>query len=158
MTDSNVTDSTNITPLHAPSPHLAEEGPAKARPRPVKDLTAAERQRRSQANRKRPHPGGEVVTARVTRRGRAVTGPVTRAAVTPEKATPPQAVTDATSANVTLPSVTVSDPLAYGAAMALPGCAAWFSIKGMVVLFPGAPIAVVAMAITMESAKLITAA
>jgi hypothetical protein len=49
------------------------------------------------------------------------------------------------------------DVLAYLAAIALAGAAAWFSIRGMVVLFPGSPIAVVVMAVAMESSKLITA-
>jgi hypothetical protein len=34
---------------------------------------------------------------------------------------------------------------------------AWFSIRGMVVMFPGAHAAVVAMAMAMETAKLVTA-
>jgi hypothetical protein len=65
------------------------------------------------------------------------------------------------------PAVTVAHPTrnvtagvdaaAYTAAIALAGCAAFFSIKGMVVLFPGAPSAVVAMASAMEAAKLVTA-
>ncbi len=148
---------TNVTPLRVPSPPLAGEGLAEPRPRPVKDPTAAERQRRSRANRKRDYSGGHVVTARVTRRRRAVTGPVTRPAVTPEKATPPQAVTNVTPTTVTAPSVTVSDPLAYAAAIGLATVAAWFSIKGMVVLFPGSPQAIVVMAATMEAAKLVTA-
>jgi hypothetical protein len=46
---------------------------------------------------------------------------------------------------------------AYIAAVTLACAAAWFSIRGMVVLFPGSPIAVVGMAIAMESAKLIVA-
>jgi hypothetical protein len=50
-----------------------------------------------------------------------------------------------------------ADMAAYVAAIALAGAAAWFSIKGMVVLFPGAPMAVVAMAVAMETAKLVTA-
>jgi hypothetical protein len=49
------------------------------------------------------------------------------------------------------------DIVAYMAAIGLAGAAAWFSIKGMVVLFPGAPTAVVAMAVAMETAKLVTA-
>ena len=49
------------------------------------------------------------------------------------------------------------DIAAYFSAVTLAGCAAWFSIRGMTVLFPGAPIAVVAMAIAMETAKLVTA-
>jgi hypothetical protein len=47
--------------------------------------------------------------------------------------------------------------MAYTAAIALAGAAAWFSIHGMVVLFPGAPLSVVGMAIAMEGAKLVTA-
>jgi hypothetical protein len=49
------------------------------------------------------------------------------------------------------------DALAYVAAIGLSGAAAWFSIHGMVVLFPGAPMSVIAMSIAMEGAKLITA-
>jgi uncharacterized coiled-coil protein SlyX len=49
------------------------------------------------------------------------------------------------------------DLAAYGAAIALAGAAAWFSIRGMVVLFPGSPMSVIAMAVAMEAAKLVTA-
>jgi hypothetical protein len=45
---------------------------------------------------------------------------------------------------------------AYTAAVALASAAAFFSIKGMVVIFPGAPTAVVGMAVAMEAAKLVT--
>jgi hypothetical protein len=48
------------------------------------------------------------------------------------------------------------DAAAYIAAIALAGAAAFFSIKGMVVIFPGAPTAVVGMAVAMEAAKLVT--
>jgi hypothetical protein len=47
--------------------------------------------------------------------------------------------------------------LAYACAVGLASVAAVFSIRGMIVLFPGAPIAIVAMAGMMESAKLVTA-
>jgi hypothetical protein len=47
--------------------------------------------------------------------------------------------------------------IAYAVAIGLAACAAWFSIRGMVVLFPGAPLSVVVMAIAMESAKLVAA-
>src|SRR5262249_21360231 len=53
----------------------------------------------------------------------------------------------ARSAEITPRRQCAIDAGAYAAAIALAGCAAWFSIKGMVVLFPGAPLAVVAMAI-----------
>jgi len=49
------------------------------------------------------------------------------------------------------------DLAAYTAAVALAGAAAFFSVKGMVTLFPGAPAAVIVMAIAMEAAKLVTA-
>jgi hypothetical protein len=45
---------------------------------------------------------------------------------------------------------------AYVAAVALAGTAASFSVSGMVVLFPGAPVAIVAMALAMEAGKLVT--
>jgi hypothetical protein len=48
------------------------------------------------------------------------------------------------------------DVAAYVAAIFLAGAAAFFSIKGMVVLFPGASLAVVVMAFAMEGAKLVT--
>jgi hypothetical protein len=44
------------------------------------------------------------------------------------------------------------------AAISLAGVAAYFSVTGLVVLFPGAPAAVTAMVATMETAKLISAA
>jgi hypothetical protein len=49
------------------------------------------------------------------------------------------------------------DLTAYLAAIALAGAAAFFSVKGMVTLFPGAPLAIVAMAVAMEASKLVTA-
>jgi hypothetical protein len=119
---------TNVTPL---------------RPAP-KDPTAALRARRARRKR-RAAP-------------RSATGPVT--AVPIERAEKP---------NEIKPSVTVdrhatrdvtrhgADVMAYTAAIALAAAAAWFSIRGMVVLFPGAPLSVVGMAIAMEGAKLVTA-
>src|SRR5713101_7163482 len=49
------------------------------------------------------------------------------------------------------------DVTAYIAAIALAGAAAWFSIRGMVVLFPGSPMSVIGMAVAMEAAKLVAA-
>ena len=49
------------------------------------------------------------------------------------------------------------DIAAYFSVATLAGCAAWFSIRGMTLLFPGAPVAVIAMTVAMESAKLVTA-
>ena len=48
--------------------------------------------------------------------------------------------------------------LAYAVAIALAGTAAYFSIRGMIVLFPGAPTAIVVMGVAMEAAKLVTVA
>jgi hypothetical protein len=49
------------------------------------------------------------------------------------------------------------DLAAYAAAIGLATVAAYFSIRGMAVVFPGAPVAIVIMAATMEAAKLVTA-
>jgi hypothetical protein len=57
---------------------------------------------------------------------------------------------------MTLTAALGTDVAAYLAVAALAVAAAFFSIKGMVVLFPGAPAAVVGMALAMESAKLVT--
>jgi hypothetical protein len=48
--------------------------------------------------------------------------------------------------------------LAYAIAVTLAGIAAYFSIRGMIVLFPGAPTAIVVMGVAMEAAKLVTVA
>jgi hypothetical protein len=48
--------------------------------------------------------------------------------------------------------------LAYAVAVSLAGIAAYFSIHGMIVLFPGAPTAIVIMGLAMEAAKLVTVA
>lgn len=122
-----MTDTGNITELR-PSP---AKGEASARP---KDVTAPLRSRRYRKRKTAP-------------------APVTRVAI-------PHA--EKTSENK--PSVTVAHPAghaadvtAYVAAVGLAGAAAWFSIRGMVVLFPGSPMSVVAMALAMEAAKLVTA-
>jgi hypothetical protein len=130
---------TNVTELR-PSPAKGE-GVTELRPRTLKDRTATERKRRSRA-RKRDH--------RDNPSGHAVTVPVTTAPIV-------------TESSVTVLSRQSSenqkaiDIVAYLAAFGLAGCAAFFSIKGMVVLFPGAPTAVMAMTISMEAAKLVTA-
>src|SRR5258707_15853043 len=48
--------------------------------------------------------------------------------------------------------------LAYAIAVTLAGIAAYFSIRGFVVLFPGAPTAIVIMGAAMEGGKLATVA
>jgi hypothetical protein len=80
-------------------------------------------------------------------------GPTVTAAVQPP-VTVPAAVTHNT---VTVSATAGIDVAAYTAAIALAGAAAWFSIRGMAVLFPGAPLSVIGMAIAMEGAKLVTA-
>jgi hypothetical protein len=49
------------------------------------------------------------------------------------------------------------DVVAYTTAIGLASVAALFSIKGMVQLFPGAPLLIIAMASMMEASKLVTA-
>jgi hypothetical protein len=108
----------------------------KSRPKArVKDPTNAARQRRHRAKK-------------ASSRRRAVTETVTPPVTVPT-VTPPPTVT------VTVTSRT--DVTAYVAAVALAGAAAWFSVNGMVKLFPGSPQSVVAMAVSMEVAKLVTA-
>jgi hypothetical protein len=78
-----------------------------------------------------------------------------------EVVAPPVASVAAVARNVATAPVVERGPvdfLAYTAAIALAGAAAWFSIRGMAVLFPGSPMSVVVLAVAMESAKLITAA
>src|SRR5262249_46511353 len=53
--------------------------------------------------------------------------------------------------------LSVADVLAYAVAVGLAAIAAWFSLKGLAVLFPGSPTAVVVMGVLMEAAKLIAA-
>jgi hypothetical protein len=82
-------------------------------------------------------------------------------AVTPSMSSPVPALGEAlvpspNTAAVTR-HVTAIDALAYVAAIALAGAAAFFSVKRMVTLFPGAPLAIVAMAVAMEASKLVTA-
>jgi hypothetical protein len=98
----------------------------------------------------------------VTRRRNIIT--VADASVTPPKAGPVTRPVRVTRAHTIEPlskePVTPSadlDVAAYLAAIGLAAVAAWFSIRGMVVLFPGAPLSVVAMAVAMEAAKLVTA-
>jgi hypothetical protein len=119
------------------------------------DPTNATRQRRHRAKREGVTPV-------------AVTAPaVTSAALTTPTAMPdiPNGIKATVTALPTRPGVAVDGPparnaadvLAYVVAVGLAGAAAWFSIRGMVVLFPGSPVSVVCMAVAMESAKLITA-
>jgi hypothetical protein len=111
------------------------------------------------------------------RHGQAIATPPTREPVA-EKTTEPAVVLEAEAAPRTVivpaPSVvavpTATAPavrarttsfvnvLAYVAAVTLAAIAAYFSIRGMIVLFPGSPIAIVVMGVAMEAAKLVTVA
>src|SRR6266404_3084072 len=71
----------------------------------------------------------------------------------PAPVTPPEWRTMAPSERPARRHGAAIDVIAYIAAIALAGAAAWFSVRGMVVLFPGSPNSVIAM----EAAKLITA-
>jgi hypothetical protein len=67
------------------------------------------------------------------------------------------AKTNASSVPVARTHNAAIDVAAYSVAVALAAAAAFFSIRGMVVIFPGSPVPVGMMAIAMESAKLVTA-
>jgi hypothetical protein len=68
------------------------------------------------------------------------------------------AVPAATAPAVRARTTSFVNVLAYVVAVTLAGIAAYFSIRGMIVLFPGAPTAIVIMGIAMEAAKLVTVA
>src|SRR5258708_1504079 len=68
------------------------------------------------------------------------------------------AVAEATGPALRARTTGVVNVLAYVVAVALAGIAAHFSIRGMIVLFPGAPTAIVVMGVAMEAAKLVTVA
>jgi hypothetical protein len=118
---------TNITPL---------------RPK-AKDPTGAQRQARFRKRRK------GIVTENAICQLPEAPAPVTRLTDPPPLAGRGEAVTPHNGAGI--------DFAAYAAATALAGAAAYFSIRGMTVLFPGAPTAIIAMAVAMEASKLVTA-
>jgi hypothetical protein len=118
-----------------------------------------------------------VAPAPAGRQGRAVAtpvGPESLPAEAPEPAVAPEAETTTDTAIVPAPSAVgipaATGPnlrarttgfvnvLAYAVAVALAGIAAYFSIRGMIVLFSGAPTAIVIMGVAMEAAKLVTVA
>jgi hypothetical protein len=109
----------------------------------------------------RPSPAkGEAPTRNALRqrRYRAKRKSQRRTRITPKSEIPQkdQLVSrDATKDTVTRNAAV--DAFAYTAAIGLASVAALFSIKGMVQLFPGTPLLIIAMATMMESAKLVTA-
>jgi hypothetical protein len=157
----------------APSPPAEER--ANVTPLPVRRDTA-ERQRKFRRKLKgapsprhglRAAPGAAPETAAQAQAPRAVAATFSIPGVTPPPVMPPMvmaappAVSLAAAPAVLSPAMTLAaaigtDMAAYLAVAALAVAAAFFSIKGMVVLFPGAPAAVVGMALAMESAKLVT--
>jgi hypothetical protein len=125
--------------------------PPVTRPRVVKDPTAASRARRYRDNKRKAAGANRAATEKANDFKSRVT--VRRhAGVAVEKVGKSKSVTPSGQ-----PRWHIADVAAYAAAIGLAGCAAWFSIRGMTVLFPGAPLAIIAMAATMETAKLITA-
>jgi hypothetical protein len=92
----------------------------------------------------------------------------TQPAVAPEAEVAPRTAIVPAPSTVAVPAATAPavharttsfvNVLAYVAAVALAGIAAYFSIRGMIVLFPGSPTAIVVMGVAMEAAKLVTVA
>jgi hypothetical protein len=147
-------DNVALFPGAKPEPEQPRRREAKTGAR--KDPTAALRQRRRRARNQRDgHAANDQSDRDEARAGdeiaKAGNQSGIKAHVTVKDA--PSLVPDGAQA----PRRHGGDVVAYGAAVALAGAAAWFSINGMVVLFPGAPQSVVAMAISMEVAKLVTA-
>jgi hypothetical protein len=127
---------TNVTPLHPPQADRI--GTATERKKKAAERARRYRQRKQQS------------TPPVTRHAAAVKQRDASGAI--DKAPPKR---DAVT--VAHPAERVADATAYGVAIALASAAAWFSIRGMVVLFPGSPLSVIGMTCAMESAKLATA-
>jgi hypothetical protein len=107
----------------------------------AKDSTGAQRQARFRSKKKR------MVTVVASAPPTPITGPPP----------PPLAGRDITKPVPERNGGAGIDVAAYTAAIALAGAAAYFSIRGMTVLFPGAPLAIIGMAVSMEVAKLVTA-
>jgi hypothetical protein len=107
----------------------------------AKDPTGAQRQARFRNKRKL------VVTARRS------ASPAPIALPTP----PPQAGRDIPPVTAPRDGNATIDVAAYTAAIGLASVAALFSVKGMVQLFLGTPVLIIAMASMMEASKLVTA-
>jgi hypothetical protein len=142
--------------------------------RPVgstKDKTAAERARRFRRKKRKgtvtrhvtpsvtvpvtPSSVPTVTSSEPKNVTQTVTGPLR---VTAENVLQHKAVTQIAGDRPHASSVTVIDALAVTAAVTLAGTAAYFSIRGMTVLFPGSPTAIVVMGVAMEAGKLATVA
>jgi hypothetical protein len=134
-----MTDVDNVMPLRPLGPRR-------------KDPTAAERKRRSRAKKRLAQ-----IALATPAASHDVTAPaVTRATVTaPSVPALGHGVAAATS---NVGHLQVVDVAAYIVAVALAGATAYFSIHGMVTLFPDMAGAVTVLAIAMEAGKVVTAA
>ena len=106
---------------------------------------------------------GRTKATRVTKAAKAKAAEATKADVEPEVPTAPlEPLTVSTPA---VPEVIAATPerartsraFALAAALALATVAAYFSVAGMAEIFPGAPVAVMVLAATMEAGKLVIA-
>jgi hypothetical protein len=141
-----------------PQPRLRRRLKARTGAKRSKDPTGAERSKRYRQNKRtRSVTDGDQPTDK-NKQDEALVSGVT-VDISEDKTTEGKAKNDVDSVTVEQAPRhgAAVDLAAYTAAVALAGAAAWFSIRGMVVLFPGSPVPVVVMAIAMEAAKLITA-
>jgi hypothetical protein len=153
-TDDDATTADNVHPF----PSAGAEPPPRSRRR-GKDRRAAARQAKSRSKNKIDRDAGHNKDALVYAPPIApiVTRTERDAVTLPAPVTPPKWRTMEREERPAQRHGGAVDVAAYTAAVALAGAAAWFSIRGMVVLFPGSPNSVIAMAVAMEAAKLITA-
>ena len=173
------TSETNIVPIRALSDDealawIAAKGPAETSAAALArdwDWSPSKVRRRlaswSSAGRISVTSGGRgrSVIAAVAKTAAAPTAEIV-APISTEPVAPP--VSDAPAVTAPAPSAPgralaerasgLVDVLAYAVAISLAGTAAYFSIGGMIVLFPGAPTSIVIMGVAMEAAKLVTVA
>jgi hypothetical protein len=142
-TDNVITLQTGVTP--EPQPRQARS----------KDRRAAARQAKRRSNIKVDRDARPVTGALVHTSPNAPT--VTQAERDAGTVTPPEWRTMAPVERPARRHGAAGDFAAYTTAIGLASVAALFSIQGMVQLFPGAPLLIIAMASMMEAAKLITA-
>jgi hypothetical protein len=153
-TDDDATTADNVHPF----PGAGAEPPLRSRRR-GKDHRAAARQAKSRSKTKGDRDGS--IAKDVPVYAPPIASAVAQAdgdrVTLPAPVTPPEWRTMAPVERPARRHGAAIDVAAYTAAVALAGAAAFFSIKGMVVLFPGSPVPVIGMSIAMEAAKLITA-
>lgn len=147
-----------VTPLHPAKPAYDKPASVGQDAGPLADIAAIfpPPQTGEGARLKPPKDPTGALRAKRYRRKRTM-ATVTAAVPTPEIKQSEKRKEIKASVTLSTRAGNVADVTAYVAAIALAGVAAWFSIRGMVVLFPGAPLSVVGMAVAMEAAKLVTA-